>query len=267
MLLVGGFCLYVLGGCTQTPHFGVGKMEGAGDIFQRQTKYDPDNMAAHTFVSRGQPSLYKQYPEAQKVELPDCAATETLTLHRALRTRKSVRRFSDRPLGPDRLSYLLWACTGIQRTEAGYEFRTAPSAGALYPVETYLVVNNADKIPSGLYHYAIRQHELEQLAQGDYSSQIAAAALGQGMCARAAVVFVWSAVFDRSKFKYGQRAYRYIYLDAGHIAENLALASVSIGLGSCQIGALYDDRVNAILALDGTAESVLYMSAVGEPVP
>ena len=83
------------------------------------------------------------------------------------------------------------------------------------------------------------------------------------MCAEAAAVFIWTAVFDRSKYKYGQRAYRYIYLDAGHIAQNLALAAVSLNLGSCQIGALYDDEVNAILGIDGIGESAIYITVVG----
>jgi SagB-type dehydrogenase family enzyme len=85
------------------------------------------------------------------------------------------------------------------------------------------------------------------------------------MCATAAVVFVWSAVFERCKWKYGQRAYRYIYLDAGHVAENLALAAVSLNLGTCEIGALYDDQVNAIVGIDGVEESTICMAVVGAP--
>jgi SagB-type dehydrogenase family enzyme len=163
------------------------------------------------------------------------------------------------------LAYLLWAATGIGRTEEGYEFRTAPSAGALYPIETYLVANDVQNLEPGLYHYAIRSHELEQLALGNLRQAAAMAALGQAMCAEAPVVFVWTALFGRSKWKYGQRAYRYVYLDAGHIAQNLALTAVSLGLGSCQIGALFDDEANKIIGLDGTAEGVIYMSTVGVP--
>jgi SagB-type dehydrogenase family enzyme len=91
------------------------------------------------------------------------------------------------------------------------------------------------------------------------------AALDQEMCKAAAVVFIWTAVFQRSKWKYGQRAYRYVYLDAGHIAENLALAATSLDLGSCPIAALYDDEVNRIIGVDGTAESVIYITVIGYP--
>lgn len=89
--------------------------------------------------------------------------------------------------------------------------------------------------------------------------------MGQRMCATSDVVFVWTAVFARSTWKYGQRAYRYIYLDAGHVAQNLALGAVSLGLGSCQVAALYDDEVNQLVGVDGESESVLYMSIVGRP--
>jgi len=188
-----------------------------------------------------------------------------MSLDKTLRQRKSIRDYLDRPISKGQLAYLLWASTGIQRVEDGYEFRTAPSAGALYPIETYVVVNNVKSLEAGVYHYAIKIHQLELLQQRDLRRQIAAAALGQAMCATAAAVFVWTAVFERCKWKYNQRAYRYIYLDAGHIAENLALAAVSLNLGTCEIGALYDDHVNTIIGIDGTEESTICMAAVGVP--
>ena len=178
---------------------------------------------------------------------------------------RSIRNFQDKPISKGQLAYLLWASTGIQRAEDGYEFRTAPSAGALYPIENYVIVNNVKSLEPGAYHYGIRAHQLEQLQQRDLRQQITAAALGQGMCATAAVVFIWTTVFERCKWKYGQRAYRYIYLDAGHIAENLALAAVSLNLGTCEIGALFDDHVNAIIGIDGTEESTICMAVVGIP--
>ena len=143
------------------------------------------------------------------------------------------------------------------------EFRTAPSAGGLYPIETYVVINRVDGIEQGVYHYNIRRHALEELELGNFGRQIALAALDQRMCLEASFVIIWTAIFERSKWKYKQRGYRYMYLDAGHIAENLALACTGIGLGSCQIGALYDEEVNSIIDVDGVEESVLYMSSVG----
>jgi SagB-type dehydrogenase family enzyme len=211
------------------------------------------------------PEPYKQYPQKPKIDLPAFDQAHPMSLDQTLRQRRSVREFKHKPISLGQLSYLLWASAGIQRTEHGCQFRTAPSAGALYPIETYIVANNVQDLHSGLYHYAVSTHQLEQLSRGDFHRQIAAAALGQDMCATAGVVFVWSAVFERCKWKYGQRAYRYIYLDAGHIAENLALAAVSLGLGSCEVGALYDDLVNKIFDLDGTQESIICMAAAGPP--
>jgi SagB-type dehydrogenase family enzyme len=240
-------------------------MSDIGDRFQQETKYDPRNMPRHTLDWGGPPALYKEYRHSRKIKLARCEPSELMSLDGALRTRKSIRKFKQEPVSKDQLSYLLWASTGIQRVEAGYEFRTAPSAGALYPIETYLVVNNVSELEMGLYHYSVRKHQLEQLREADLRDPTAAAALGQWMCGAAAVVFVWSAVFGRCKYKYGQRAFRYIYLDAGHIAENLALAAVSLNLGSCEVGALYDDQVNAILEIDGSSESVICMAVVGVP--
>jgi SagB-type dehydrogenase family enzyme len=240
-------------------------MDGIGDKFQKATKYDPLRMPAGGLDWSAQPPLYKDYPDHPKISLEAFEPDKLMPLHNTLKTRRSVRRFRREPISKAQLSYLLWASTGIQRVEGGYEFRTAPSAGALYPIETYIAANSVSDLESGLYHYSVKHHQLEQLSKGDYGTAVAKAALGQSMCAQAAAVFVWSAVFQRCKWKYGQRAYRYIYLDAGHIAENLALAAVSLNLGSCEIGALYDDQVNAILGVDGTDESVICMAALGHP--
>ena len=241
-------------------------MDGIGDRFQHETKYEPGRIPRHQLVWETKPDLYKEYPDAPKVELPSFKPPRAMSLDQALKQRKSIREYQPKSISKGQLSYLLWASTGIQRIDDGYAFRTVPSAGALYPIETYLIVNNVRTLEAGLYHYSIRNHQLEQIKQGDMRHQIAGAALGQGMCAAGAVVFAWSAVFERCKWKYGQRAYRYIYLDTGHIAENLALAAVSLKLGSCEIGALYDDQVNAIVGIDGINESVICMAVVGIPL-
>ena len=241
-------------------------MGNAGDEFQRQTKYRPDAMGEEGMRWNVRPEPYKTYPDNLKVVLPSFDPNRPMTLDRVLSERKSIREYKAAPISLGQLGYLLWASTGVQRAEYGYEFRAAPSAGALYPIETYIVANEVRDLEPGVYHYGIRNHELEQIRTGDYRQGIAAAALGQGMCASASAVFVWTAIFARSKWKYGQRAYRYIYLDAGHIAANFALAAVSLRLGTCQIGALFDDEVNKLLNIDGVEESVVYMSVVGVPV-
>ena len=238
---------------------------GVGDTFQQDTKYHRDQREKGLFERVAVPEPYKEYPGSNRIKLLIPGSKSVLTLDEVLRRRKSVRVFAKKPLSLEQMSYLLWASNGIQRIERGHEFRTVPSAGALYPVETYLVVHNVEGLACGVYHYAIREHALEEIKVGDFRRDITLAALGQRICADAAVVFVWTAIFNRSKCKYRQRAYRYVYLDAGHIGHSLALSAVSLGLGSCQVGALFDDDVNSILGVDGVEESVIYMSVVGYP--
>jgi SagB-type dehydrogenase family enzyme len=239
-------------------------VEGIGDRYQKETKYSRTTLKGGMLDWDNKPSAYKEYPGAKRIDLPDFGDVDTGSVLDALKKRKSVRLYSGKPVSPETLSFLLWAAGGIQRVERGMAFRTAPSAGALYPIETYLVIQAVADIAPGIYHYAVKDHGLEELKPGQYGHEITQAALGQKMCLNAAVVFVWTAIFQRSKWKYEQRGYRYIYLDAGHIAENLALAATSIGLGTCQIGALFDDEVNSVVGVDGTDESVIYMSVVGD---
>jgi SagB-type dehydrogenase family enzyme len=238
--------------------------EGIGDRFQKETGYSRYKMPKVGLDWANKPEIYKTYPESEKVALPQPSGGD-MNLDSIIKKRKSVRQFSNELLSPEHLSYLLWASTGLQRIEMDYEFRCAPSAGALYPIETYVMANNVSGIQKGIYHYSIKNHNLETLRIGDFSTEMANAALGQIMVRDAQAVFIWTAVLQRSKWKYKQRAYRYFYLDCGHVAQNLALASVSLNLGSCQIGALFDEEVNSLLELDENNETVVYMSVVGHP--
>ena len=120
-------------------------------------------------------------------------------------------------------------------------------------------------IHTGLYHYNIESNSLEELIQEDLSLQLSKACPDQSMPFNALITLIWTAIFQRSKWKYTQRAYSYIYLDAGHIAQNFALCATTLGLGSCQIGAFYDHEINKILGLDGEKESTIYLTTVGYP--
>jgi SagB-type dehydrogenase family enzyme len=164
----------------------------------------------------------------------------------------------------EELSQLLWATQGTTLEASGYKFRAAPSAGALYPVETYLVVNRVQELEAGVYHYDAVEGNLQLLENGNHGSRVAAAALDQPMAELAAVVFIWTAIVERAKWKYLERAYRYIYLDAGHIGQNLYLAATALGLGCCAIGALYDEEVNELVGADGVDETAIYMCTVGK---
>jgi len=239
--------------------------EGIGDRFQDETKYARDKLPGGYLDWRKKPGLYKDYSDAPKVDLPPPLEKGGMAVWESIGRRRSVRDYRSIPLKPAELSQLLWASQGITKVAGNFGLRSAPSAGALYPIETYLSVQMVEDIEPGIYHYDVRGHRLELLRAGDFRAAVAEAALDQGFLAEAAVVFAWTAVFARSKWKYKERAYRYVYLDAGHIAQNVALAAVALGLGSCQVAALYDDEVNVILGVDGKEESIVYMTAVGRP--
>jgi SagB-type dehydrogenase family enzyme len=239
--------------------------ETIGDLFQKETKYFRGKSSGRPLLWHKKPKTYKHYPEAPKIQLETPLRDGGEPLWTTIAKRRSVRNFKDSSLTKQELTRLLWATQGITKKDMGFEFRACPSAGALYPVETYLVLNDVERIEAGIYHYNIPDHSIELLQKGDFRQQIAQAALDQDMAYAANAVFVWTALFGRAKWKYEQRAYRYVYLDAGHIAQNLALAAVALSLGTCQIAALYDEEVNALLDIDGEEESVLYMSVVGHP--
>ena len=239
--------------------------ERIGDAFQKETKYLRHAMHGKQLDWSRKPESFKRYPDAKTVELPLPMDAPPMALWRTLGERRSVREYADEPVTRMQLSQLLWAAQGVTARAGEHRLRTAPSAGALYPVETYVVVNAVEEVARGIYHYDAQNRQLECVREGDFRKAVAQAALDQAMCAEAAVVFIWTAVFERSKWKYDQRAYRYVYLDAGHIAQNVALAAVALGLGSCQIAALYDDESNALLDVDGIEESTIYMTSVGRP--
>jgi SagB-type dehydrogenase family enzyme len=210
----------------------------------------------------GRTPRYKTYPDVERIALPDPVGFRGLSVEEALEARRSVRDYSDRPLSLEALSRLLHAAQGI--TEQRLGFRAAPSAGALYPIELYPVVHNVSELPSGTYHYAPQGHALERLQQGDFRGRVTRAGLYQEFLGQANVCFILSAVFQRTRWKYRERAYRYVLLEAGHVGQNLYLAATSMGLGACAVGAFLDTQLNDLLGLDGEAEAVLYVASVGE---
>jgi SagB-type dehydrogenase family enzyme len=227
-------------------------MSGVGDEFHSATKYERGKLPGHRLDWSTKPAVYKKYPQAQKIKIPSPEVQGGPGLWEVLRTRRSVRAYTQDTLSLENLSQILWATQGLTASIGDYKLRTAPSAGALYPVETYLLINRVDGLEPGLYHYDVETHQLDILKLGDFAREVKAGALDQQIVERASVVFIWSAIFQRSKWKYLQRAYRYIFLDAAHIAQNLALAAEGLGLGSCQIGALYDDYLNELMGFDIT---------------
>jgi SagB-type dehydrogenase family enzyme len=236
--------------------------ESLGFQYLQDTKFDRQTIWQRERLNIAPGNPFKVYAEAEKVTLPTAWQIER-KLEDILQYRRSNRRYGGGPLSLNDLAMLLWASQGISGRAGSFFFRTAPSAGALYPVETYLSIQNVDTVLPGLYHFQPVDFTLEMLQEGPAAQKVAAAALDQNFMAKAGAVFIWSAVLRRNFSKYGHRGLRYVMLDAGHICQNLLLASEGLQLGACPVAAFYDDQMNSLLGLDGEEESVIYLAAVG----
>jgi SagB-type dehydrogenase family enzyme len=208
--------------------------------------------------------LYKEYPEAeQRLVLDPEAGRRQEDLWQCLARRRSQRSYQDRPLTRDELSALLWATQGITYASRGYALRAAPSAGALYPVETYLAVHRVAGVVPGLWHFRVPDFSLELIHPGDCREALVSAGLSQGFLGMAGAVFIWTGMLNRARWKYRERTIRYLFLDAGHICQNLMLAATALGLGVCPVGAFFDGEVERLVQVDAAEEVALYLAAVG----
>jgi SagB-type dehydrogenase family enzyme len=180
-----------------------------------------------------------------------------VSVEQALNQRRSVRAFQDAPLTLSQVGQLLWACQGVT-AERGR--RTAPSAGATYPLECYLIAGRVESLTPGVYHYLPRQHALESSGGTDRRAALAAAALGQASVANAPVSIVIAADFERTTKRYAERGRQYVYIEVGHAAENVHLECEALGLGMVCIGAFEDDAVRKVV---GCPEAPLYILPIG----
>lgn len=198
------------------------------------------------------------------IKLPEPKLEGKMSLEEAIVKRRSIREFSDTPLTKEEISQILWAAQGITDKEKG--FRSAPSAGALYPLEIFLVVgeNGVEDISPGVYQFLPEEHSLKVILEKDVKEDLANAALGQSAVGEAAVDVVITAEFERTTGKYGERGTQYVWLEAGHVAENILLQVVSLNLGAVPIGAFGDDSVVEILDIPSDFKP-LYIIPVGKP--
>ncbi len=235
-----------------------------GFKFLQATKHDRMELLRREREEIAPAPWFKTYPDAPRIRLARLEFGPQ-TLWQALLKRRSIRRYTREGLSLREISLLCFAAQGVTGEVGRYLLRTAPSAGALYPIETYLFVNHSLDVPPGIYHLEVQDFVLEQLAEGNFGEALAEASLSQYQCARASVVFVWSAIPRRTMSKYGSRGMRYVFMDVAHICQNVLLAAAALGLGACPIGAFFDDEVNELLGLDGAEESVVYLTSVGYP--
>lgn len=195
------------------------------------------------------------------IKLPDIKTDGRISLEKALHNRRSVRRYGDLALNLSEISQLLWAAQGITDPRG---LRTTPSAGALYPLEIYLVAGKVDELQTGIYKYLIRAHELLMTAAKDRRSALMRAGLGQRSLKSAPVVLIVCAVYERVTIKYGERGVRYVHMEAGHAAQNICLQAVALNLGTVVIGAFHDSEVGKLVGA-AKDEHPLYLLPVGWP--
>ena len=192
----------------------------------------------------------------ETIQLPEPASAGDRSLEELLQQRRSVRDYPDAALPLADISQLLWAAQGITHP-AG--LRTAPSAGALYPLELYVVAGNVAGLAAGVYHYRADGHRLTRMHGGDQRKPLAQAALEQTWVGGAAAVVVIAAVYDRTTRKYGQRGVRYVHMEVGHAAENLFLQAEALGLATVVVGAFRDDEVAGVLQLPADVRPLALM--------
>lgn len=200
-------------------------------------------------------------PAQETIKLPMPRRDGDMALEAALLQRRSVRRFGPRPLSLAHAAQLLWAGQGVTSKRGG---RTAPSAGATYPLEVHLAAGAVSSLPAGLYRYQPETNELKAEADGDLRNALVDTAYGQAWLADAPAVMVITGVERRTAKRYGRRARRYVHMEAGHVAQNIALQAVALGLASTPVGAFDDDRLHRLLGVPA-AERPLYLLPVGHP--
>lgn len=207
-------------------------------------------------------------PRGSCLDLPDPQTAEmrSIDVTEAIAGRTSERDYLiETDLSSADLSYLLWATQGIREVDGHDVFKTVPSAGARHPLETFLLIKRVTDIAPGLYRYIGPTHQIETLREDpDLASALAQTTLQPDLIDQCAVAFVWTAVAHRMTWRYGDRGYRYIHLDAGHVGQNLYTAGQAIGCGVCTTAAFHDDDLNRLLGLDGNKHFAVYIGTVGK---
>ncbi|MGI6425809.1 MAG: SagB/ThcOx family dehydrogenase [Tepidanaerobacteraceae bacterium] len=241
-------------------------MKSIGKEFVEKTKYEylEDDDYRKGFPP---PPVELEYDKTKrKIDLPDPKNIKVdMGLVEAIEKRRSLRRYSEKPISLAELSYLLWCTQGVIRSSKVATLRNVASAGSRHAFETYIMVNNVDKLEPGIYRYLALEHKLLVVRlDPNIAEKAVKVCYGQQNVGESAVTFFWVAVPYRTTYRYGERGYRYIYLDAGHVCQNLYLSAEGINCGVCAIGAYCDDEANEFLNIDGEEQFVIYIAALGK---
>ncbi|WP_457644374.1 SagB/ThcOx family dehydrogenase [Persephonella sp.] len=193
----------------------------------------------------------------KKIKLPEALVSGEISVEEAILKRRSYRSFTEQPLTLEEISQLLWSGQGITGAEG---LRSSPSAGALYPIELYVVVGDVQSLEKGVYWYDSFSHSILLTVESDLRKALFNAALYQDSVLTAPASIVITAEFERTTAKYGNRGFRYVYMEAGHVSQNIYLQATSLGLGTVCIGAFHDEIVKEILK---TTYEPIYIMPVG----
>jgi len=238
---------------------------GTGNEFIQKTRYE--NLAPSA-QQRGAPPPALQVDLTKGGDRIDLPKPKNIggEVQKIIEQRKSLRRYSDKPLTRDELSYLLWCTQGVKRAEAGlHTFRTVPSAGARHAFETFILANRVENLEPLLYQYLALDNKLAIASHDNrMADKISFACFGQDMIKNSAATFIWAVDIKRMTWRYGERGYRYIFLDAGHVCQNLYLAAEAINCGVCAVAAFDDDLLNETLGIDGKNHFAVYLAATGK---
>jgi SagB-type dehydrogenase family enzyme len=243
-------------------------LSGIGKEFMEKSQY---KYLGESDQNKGLPQPPLEIEHDKKSEVVDLPSPRDLNippidLRTAIERRRSVREYSEKPLTLEELSWLLWCTQGVKEVlPRQATLRNVPSAGARHPFETYVLVNRVEGLKPGLYRFLALEHKLaEFIMDRDIADRVVEGCWRQRFVKTAAATLLWVAVAYRTKWRYGERGYRYIHLDAGHVCQNLYLAAEAIGCGVCAIGAFYDELINGLLGLDGVEQFVTYVGTVGK---
>lgn len=216
-------------------------------------------------------SLPEQHQFLAEIALPAVITKGSMSVEECMQNRRSVRAYSDEALSLEEVSQMLWSAYGITKAIAPEHLRgglkTAPSAGALYPLELYLSVKNVTGLEAGVYYYEPNGHLLKLLKKGDISKELMQACYYQDFVESASANIIYSAIYSRMTVKYGNRGReRYVCMDLGHSAENVYLQAEALGLGTCAIGAFNDLNLQKLIQMTQTEEP-LYVMPIGKKLP
>lgn len=243
----------------------------SGNEFMIKTRYANVSTSPQNGGIIPQPPLELPIPEgAHMIDLPKPEEIHlpAIDLRTAIEARRTIRAYAKTPLTLQETAYLLWVSQGVKHVSSRPSTaRTVPSAGARHAFETYLLVNRVTGLEPGLYRYAAIEHGLISLSHdAEIAEKLAHACLDQSQLTNCAAAFIWVAVVERMFWRYAERGYRYLHLDAGHVCQNLALGAEQIGGGICPIAAFDDELLNQTLGLDGEEQFVIYLATVGKKI-